>query len=301
MADQSSPDNYMCVVDTTVESSSAFNAACRIIASLNQALQSQDKKNKLYLLHLSNLHSGLFTSNEKKEERSKDQESCTKSILTYFGKRLIAYDIPFHLIGAFCETKSHYSEKIASLTDRFLIGGIFIGTQKITIPSNLKSNVFRINRRMGFLPDKSYLKDIIHNTDCSYLKSLDETTGLVGYESKLDSDFLEYRFVQEPVFEYLEKEIIVAEMNGEQRPKMKRVMRDIKEKNYQLQGNEKESGEKGPEVGEKECDKERAYDRGFEKESGGKDSGRESGRESGGAKDLNLPEYTQHEKKGVIV
>jgi hypothetical protein len=289
MADQSSPDNYMCIVDTTVQSSSAFNSACKILSTLNQMLQVKDKKNKLYILHLSNLHSGLFTSNEKKEERSKDQETCTKSILSYFGKRLVAYDIPFHLVGAFCETKSGYSEKIASLVDRFLIGGIFIGTQEITIPSNLKSNVFRINRRIGFLPDKMYLKEIIHNTDCSNLKSLDETTGLSGFESKLESDFLEYRFVTEPQFEYLEKETIISEINGEPRPKFK-----------------KERGFESNKDFEKGDEKEKELDKGLsvEKEiSVGKDSGRESGKESAG-KDLNLPEFPhsqQHEKKAVIV
>jgi hypothetical protein len=221
MADQSVPGNYLCIVDTSVNSSSAFNFACKQIASLNHSLELQEKRNKLYLVHFSNLHSGIFTSNEKKEEKSKGRESHTKSILSYFGKRLIAYDIPFHLIGLFCESKSAYSDKIAFLVDRFEIGGIFVGTHKITIPSNLRANVFRINRRMGFLPDKLYLKEIIRTTDASNLKSLDETTGLVNVEAKLETDFLEYRFVNEPQFGPLERETVIAEINGEQRPKIK--------------------------------------------------------------------------------
>jgi len=88
---------------------------------------------------------------------------------------------------------------------------------------------------MGFLPDKLYLKQVIHTNDCSKLKSLDETTGLTTVETKLETDFLEYRFMSEPTFGNLEKETIVAEINGEQRPKVKFDFKDYGQQQQQQQ------------------------------------------------------------------
>jgi len=101
------------------------------------------------------------------------------------------------------------------LVNRFEIGAIFVGTPKITIPTNFRSNVFRINRRMGTLPDKTYLKEIIHGCDYSNLKSFDETTGINSYEAKLETDFVQYRFVVDPQITENEKSQIVTEINGE--------------------------------------------------------------------------------------
>jgi len=105
------------------------------------------------------------------------------------------------------------------LVDSFDIGGIFVGTHKINIPSTLRANVFRINRRMGFLPDKSFLKELLHSEGgnlVSYDEQLDhKQTGLKGYEAKVDTDFVEYRFLKEPYFDAHEKEATVAEIYGE--------------------------------------------------------------------------------------
>jgi len=67
--DQTNPQNFLVIVDTSIGSSSAFNAACRMIQSLNIA-QHTEKKNVMYLVHLSNLKSGFFTSTEKKRRTS---------------------------------------------------------------------------------------------------------------------------------------------------------------------------------------------------------------------------------------
>jgi len=72
---------------------------------------------------------------------------------------------------------------------------------------------------MGTLPDRSYLKELIHSCDYSNLKSFDETTGISGFEAKLDNDFVEYRFILEPAITDQEKSFTIAEINGEPTPK----------------------------------------------------------------------------------
>jgi len=173
----------------------------------------------MYLLHLSNLNAGFFTSTDKKEERSKVEEKCCKTLLSWYGRRCWAYGITFSALGVYCESKSSYNDKIDMLVKRFEIGGIFVGNPKMNICSDLNVNVFRINRRVGTLPDKYYLKELIHNSDFSNLKSFDESSGISGLEAKIDNDFVEYRFVEEPDISDAEKKFIVSEINGEPTPK----------------------------------------------------------------------------------
>jgi hypothetical protein len=208
------------LVDTSVGACSAFNAACWMIKALNQSLQT-NKMNKMYLLHLSSLKAGFFTSTDKKEETAKTEEKCCKTILSWYGRRCWAYGITFNQIGIFCEkdSKSSYNDKLSMIIDRFEIGGIFVGNPKMDLPSRLRANVFRINRRMGTLPDKYYLKELIHAAEISNLKSFDESSGISGLEAKIDNDFVEYRFVDEPQISDQERTYIVAEINGEPTPR----------------------------------------------------------------------------------
>jgi len=252
--DQTNPQNFLVIVDTSIGSSSAFNAACRMIQSLNIA-QHTEKKNVMYLVHLSNLKSGFFTSTEKKEEQAKAQERSCKSVLAWFGRRCCAYGIPFTQIGVFSDSKSSYVDKINMLVNRFEIGAIFVGTLKVTIPMNFRSNVFRINRRMGTLPDKTYLKEIIHGCDFSNLKSFDETTGISSYEAKLETDFVQYRFVVDPQITENEKALIVTEIYGEppktqptyESPREDIIETDRKEPQRTLQSPRKKSPHKSHE------------------------------------------------------
>jgi hypothetical protein len=221
MADQTLPQNFLVLVDTTVESSSSFNAACWMVRSLNLALPPEmERKNKVFLLHMSSLKTkGLFASSDKKEERARDQERCCKGVLSWFGRRMGAFDIHYSLIGIFSEGKSTYMDKINMLIDRFEIGAVFIGDPDIPIhTSNIRVNVFKMNRRMGFVWDKSFLKQSIHNADISQLKSYDESTGLSGYEAKLETDYVEYRFLVPPQYTDLEKSVIIAETCGQPVP-----------------------------------------------------------------------------------
>jgi hypothetical protein len=176
------------------------------------------KKNRLYLVHFSNLRAGYFTSKEKKEDICKDLERQCKGVLAWFGKRAAASDVPYNMIGVFCE-KSSYQDKLAMLVDSFDIGGIFVGPQKFAIPTNLPANVFRVNRRMGFLPDKAYLKELLNSEGGSLrpMMSVDEEhpSALKTYEARIETDYVEYRFEQEPYFDQHEKEATVAEIYGE--------------------------------------------------------------------------------------
>jgi len=221
MADQSLPQNFLVVVDTSVESSSTFNAACWMVKSLNLSLPAErERKNKVFLLHLSNLKTkGFWTSNEKKEERAKEQERCCKAVLAWFGRRMGAFDIHYALIGIFCESKAAYVDKINMLIDRFDITSVFVGNPNLAVSSgNLRANVFRMNRRMGFVWDKSFLKQSIHNADVSQIKSYDESTGLSGYEAKLETDYVEYRFLMTPQYTDFERAVITAETCGQPIP-----------------------------------------------------------------------------------
>jgi hypothetical protein len=68
MADQTLVQNFLCIVDTSIESASAFNVAIHTIRTLNEksVFKEQGKKNRLYLVHFSALKAGYFTSKEKK-------------------------------------------------------------------------------------------------------------------------------------------------------------------------------------------------------------------------------------------
>jgi hypothetical protein len=179
-----------------------------------------ERKNKVFLVHLSSLKTkGLFSSSDKKEERARDQERCCKAVLSWFGRRMGAFDIHYSLIGIFCEGKSVYMDKINMLIDRFDIGAVFIGHPDLPIhEKSLRANVFKMNRRMGFVWDKSFLKQSIHNSDVSLLKSYDESTGLSGYDAKLETDYVEYRFLVPPQYTDFEKSVIVAETCGQPVP-----------------------------------------------------------------------------------
>jgi hypothetical protein len=179
-----------------------------------------ERKNKVFLVHLSSLKTkGLFSSTDKKEERAKEQERCCKAVLSWFGRRMGAFDIHYSLIGIFCEGKSVYMDKINMLIDRFDIGAVFIGHPDLPIhEKQLRANIFKINRRMGFVWDKSFLKQSIHNADVTQLKSYDESTGLSGYEAKLETDYVEYRFLVPPQYNEFEKSVIVAETCGQPVP-----------------------------------------------------------------------------------
>jgi len=221
MADQTLPQNFLVIVDTKVESSSAFNAACWMVRSLNLALPPEmERKNKVFLVHLSSLKTKkLFTSSDKKEDRAKERERRCKSVLAWFGRRMGAFDIHYSLIGIFCESKSAYMDKINMLIDRFDIGAVFTGDNDLKLESaHIRANVFKWNRRMGFVWDKSFLKQSIHNTDTSLLKSYNESTGLSGYEAQLDTDYVEYRFLVPPTYTDFERAVIIAETCGQPVP-----------------------------------------------------------------------------------
>jgi hypothetical protein len=61
---QSFPKNYLILVDTTVGSSSAFNAAMHFLSSFQTLNQ---MPNKAVLVHLSKVKPGLFANAEKKQ------------------------------------------------------------------------------------------------------------------------------------------------------------------------------------------------------------------------------------------
>jgi len=75
-----------------------------------------------------------------------------------------------------------------------------------------------MNRRMGFVWDKSFLKSSIHNADVSVLKSYDESTGHSGYDAKLETDYVEYRFLIPPQYTDFEKSVIIGETCGQPVP-----------------------------------------------------------------------------------
>lgn len=221
MADQTLPQNFLVIVDTSVEASSSFNAACWMVRSLNLALPPEmERKNKVFLLHLCSLKpKGIFPSSEKKEGRATEQESYCKAALSWFGRRMGAFDIHYSLIGVFCENKNMYMDKIHMVIDRFDIGTVFLGNPDwVSHSSHIRANIFHVNRRMGFVWDKSFLKASIHNVDVSSLKSYDESTGLSGYEAKLETDYVEYRFLVPPQYTEFEKSVIIAETCGQPVP-----------------------------------------------------------------------------------
>lgn len=136
--------------------------------------------------------------NSKKQEDAEKQEKCCKTVLSYYGKLAESFDISYQLIGCYCNDRSEYESKIAFLADSLEISGIFVGTLKINLPLNFRANLFHINRRMGSLPDKAYLKENIHNTDISWLKSSEEMMhkDKVGYKTLLETDFVQYSFTE---------------------------------------------------------------------------------------------------------
>lgn len=75
-----------------------------------------------------------------------------KCVLSYFGRRCGAFEIPFSLIGIYCKARSAIADKINMLIDKLDIGAVFLGNPKDTFDSKiLRANVFRINRKMGTL------------------------------------------------------------------------------------------------------------------------------------------------------
>jgi len=144
-----------------------------------------------------------------------------KSVLTYFGRRAAAFGIEnFRMVGAFSE-KDYFDMKIKDLVERFEIGTIILGSPKISLSysTTFKCNVFRINRPIGFLPDKIFLKNSIKKEKFTNLKSVDETSCVLSLEDKLEADFIEFHFV-EHVLEFSDdqKRNISMEINGCKNP-----------------------------------------------------------------------------------
>ena len=72
---------------------------------------------------MSNIKQNYFTGKEKKQENLSKQERCCKAVLSYYGKRAEVFEIPYMLIGCYCNDRSEYESKISFLVDRFEITG----------------------------------------------------------------------------------------------------------------------------------------------------------------------------------
>jgi hypothetical protein len=247
--DQTLPQNYMVIVDTKVGSASAFNAALNMISQLHH--ERSVKPNKLFIVHLSNIKGGSWGSKDKKkQENFQKQEKCCKCVLSYYGKRAEVFEIPYMLIGCYCNDRNEYENKIAFLVNRFEITGIFLGNLKFRLPDDIRANVFHVNRVMGFIPDSAYLKDTIHSEDISGFKSIDETRGREGgFKTKVGSDFMEYRWMEQPKFTTVEKALLENEILGvgypHELPKVEQKA-DLKvEPVIKADSSQKESSQKG--------------------------------------------------------
>jgi hypothetical protein len=256
--DQTLPQNYMVIVDTKVGSASAFNAALNMISTLHH--ERSLKPNKLFIVHMSNIKQNYWGGKGKSQENLNKQEKCCKCVLSYYGKRAEVFEIPYMLIGCYCNDRNEYESKISFLVNRFEITGIFLGNLKFHLPLDIRANVFHVNRVMGFIPDSAYLKDTIHGEDISNFKSLDETRGRDGgLKTKVGSDFMEYRWLEQPRFTEVEKALLQNEILGVGYPhELPKVESKATESTLKVEpvvaktdSSQKESSHKGESVEEK--------------------------------------------------
>jgi len=171
----------------------------------------------MFILHLAVIKTGWTSSTEKKQGTYEEKEKRMKAVLSWFGNRCGAFEIPYSLIGVYCKARSAFPDKINMLVDRFEIGTVFLGNPKDAFDSKiLRANVFRINRRMGFVYDKTFLKQSIIGCDITQISSYEE--GISRYEAKLETDYVEYRFLKPQYYSEFDRAVIVAETRGQPVP-----------------------------------------------------------------------------------
>jgi hypothetical protein len=117
------------------------------------------------------------------------------------------------------------------LVDRFEITTVFSGSKKLNL-TNLRVNIFYINRTMGYIQDKSYLKDRIHHEDSTNLKSFNDISNRTGYKIKLETDSVEYRFINPLVLKDQERSTIIREIIGNVYPHETPITSTFDEKRY---------------------------------------------------------------------
>jgi len=196
------------IVDTTVGSASAFNAAMHLIPSFKCA---NDMQNKVILVHLTKVKPGRFSNSEKKQNCFTKEEKRTKSVLAYFGKRLEAFQIPYRLLAVYANGQSGVESKLMKLIDEFDIVGLFVGSTKFHTPDSLRCNIFHFNRIMGTLPDKFCMKKVIQSENGDKIGTVYKNT---EYKNMLDLDFVDYKWYSLPDLSDQEVSILRAEIMG---------------------------------------------------------------------------------------